>query len=239
MTRTTPQDRERGSMHVMTIPVAVGLLSVAVLVIAMVGGATNDRREVGTAADAAALAATQEWDQHLGLLHGLHLGVSEPAAFWDLAEAALLGPDLEDDMVEAAQEFAERNGAELTDLDIDTANLQVTVEVEHDELVPGTEVRSKASATAGITLNGGLCVGDDGLGWLIDGLCATEPEPDEEGSKDGGTEEGDGEDGSGEEDSEGDDSGEDGSGDDSGAEEEPEWTAPEVEPYSSTVVLVE
>ncbi|GAB2495290.1 hypothetical protein GCM10027063_38150 [Promicromonospora xylanilytica] len=236
MTRTTPQDRERGSMHVMTIPVAVGMLSVAVLVIAMVGGATNDRREAGTAADAAALAATQEWDQHLGLLHGLHLGVSEPEAFWGLAEVALLGPGLRDDMVEAAQEFAERNGAELTSFAVDPETLQVTVEVEHDELVPGTEVRSKASATAGITLNGGLCVGDDGLGWLIDGLCATEPEPDEEGSKDGGTgggtDAGDSEDGSGEE--------EDGSGDDdSGAEEEPEWTAPEVEPYSSAVVLVD
>ncbi|GAA4704775.1 putative Flp pilus-assembly TadE/G-like [Promicromonospora umidemergens] len=250
MARTTSDDRERGSMHVMTIPIAVGLLSAAVLVIAMVGSATNDRREAGTAADAAALAATQEWDRNLGLLHGLHLGVSEPEGFWGLAEGAVLGLELEDDMREAARTFAERNGAELVGFYPDPENLRVTVEVEHDELIPGTEVRSTASATASITLRGGLCVGEDGLGWLIDGLCATEPEPDEEGSEDGsqdgGLDEGDGE-GDGEGGAEGDDS-EDGDpeggdpkdGDSEGdLEPEPEWTPPEVDPYSSTVVLTD
>lgn len=228
MARTTPEDRERGSMHVMTIPVAVGMLTVAVLVITMVGSATNDRREAGTAADAAALAATQEWDEHLGLLHGLHLGASEPEAFWELAEEALLGPELEEEMREAAQAYAENNGAELVrPPDIDPKRLTVTVEVRHTETVPGTEIRSTASATAGITLRGGLCVGDDGLGWLIDGLCLSEPEPVPD---DGGAEEGD---------SGGDDSDEGDSGDgDDGADDEPDWTPPEVDAYSSAVVLV-
>ncbi|MEU4364950.1 pilus assembly protein TadG-related protein [Promicromonospora sp. NPDC023987] len=240
MARTTSDDRERGSMHVMTIPIAVGLLSAAVLVVTMVGSATNDRREAGTAADAAALAAAQEWDQHLGLLHGLHLGVSEPGAFWGIAEVALLGPDLRDEMTDAARTFAERNGAELVDLDVDPELLQVTVEVKHDEMIPGTEVRSTASATAGITLRGGLCVGGGGLGWLIDGLCATEPEPEDEGSQDGGLDEGGSEGGDAEGGSEGGDAGGDDSGGDDSegdAEPEPEWTPPEVDPYSSAVVL--
>lgn len=216
MARTTPEDRERGSMHVMTIPVAVGMLTAAVLVITMVGSATNDRREAGTAADAAALAATQEWDEHLGLLHGLHLGVSEPEAFWELAEEALLGPELEEEMREAAEAYAENNGAELVGPPhIDPARLTVTVEVRHMDAVPGTDLRSTASATAGITLRGGLCVGDDGLGWLIDGLCLTEPEDD------------------GEEEPDGDDEEEPDEGDD-----EEDWTPPEVEGYSSAVVLV-
>ncbi|MEV0953655.1 pilus assembly protein TadG-related protein [Promicromonospora sp. NPDC050249] len=215
MARTTPEDRERGSMHVMTIPVAVGMLTVAVLVITMVGSATNDRREAGTAADAAALAATQEWDEHLGLLHGLHLGVSEPEAFWELAEEALLGPELEEEMREAAEAYAENNGAELVGPPhIDPARLTVTVEVRHMDAVPGTDLRSTASATAGITLRGGLCVDGDGLGWLIDGLCLTEPEDDGEEEPDGDEEEPD----------EGDD--------------EEDWTPPEVEGYSSAVVLV-
>ena len=250
MARTTSDDRERGSMHVMTIPVAVGLLSAAVLVIVMVGSATNDRREVGTAADAAALAAAQEWDQHLGLLHGLRLGVSEPAAFWDLAEEALVGPELKEEMTEAAQVFAERNGAELTSIEVDPDRLQVTVEVEHDELVPGTDVRSKASATAGITLRGGLCVAADGLGWLIDGLCATEPDPVDPGVRDGSVGEGSADEGSADEGSDGGGSGDEGSGGGDGAagdgggdgdgdvEEEPAWTPPEVDGYSSAVVLV-
>ena len=222
--RTTPDDRERGSMHVMTLPIAVGMVTVAVLVVTMLGSATDNRREAGTAADAAALAATQEWDEHLGLLHGLHLGVSEPEAFWELAEEALLSESLEEEMREAAEAYAEGNGAELVGKpDIDPERLRVTVRVRHDDAVPGTTIHPEASATAGITLNGGLCVADGGgLGWLIDGLCLTEPEPDEEGD----VEEEDPDSGDIEE--------EDPDGDD-----EPEWTAPEVDGYSSSVVLVD
>src|SRR5690606_27062830 len=135
--RETRAERERGSMHVMTIPVAVGLLTVAVLVVSMLGTATSDRRQAGAAADAAALAATQEWNEHLGLLHALHLTVSEPGAFWGLAEEALLTPSLEREMREAARAYAEDNGAELAALDIDTQRLRVTVRVRHEDAVPG------------------------------------------------------------------------------------------------------
>jgi hypothetical protein len=221
---TTPDDRERGSMHVMAIPVAVGMVTVAVLVVTMLGSATDGRREAGTAADAAALAATQEWDEHLGLLHGLHLGVSEPEEFWGLAEEALLSQGLQEEMYEAAEAYAEGNGAELVGFDVDPERLQVTVRVEHDEAVPGTAIRPEASATAGITLRGGLCVDGDGLGWLIDGLCLTEPEDDAEEEPDGDVEE---------EPDEGDDEENPDEGDD-----EEDWTAPEVDGYSSSVVLV-
>jgi hypothetical protein len=202
-------------MHVMTIPIAVGMVTVAVLVVTMLGSATDDRREAGTAADAAALAATQEWDEHLGLLHGLHLGVSEPEEFWGLAEEALLSQGLQQEMYEAAEAYAENNGAELVGFHVDPERLLVTARVEHDEAVPGTAIRPEASATAGITLRGGLCVDGDGLGWLIDGLCLTEPEDD------------------GEEEPDGDDEEEPDEGDD-----EEDWTPPEVEGYSSAVVLV-
>jgi hypothetical protein len=131
-------------------------------------------------------------------------------------------------MYEAAETYAETNGAELVGPpDIDPRRLTVTVEVRHTDAVPGTDIRSTASATAGITLSGGLCVGDDGLGWLIDGLCLSEPEPVPD---DGGSEEGDpGGDGSGDGDS--------GDGDDE-PDDEPDWTPPEVDAYSSDVVLV-
>lgn len=225
MARTTPDDGERGSMHVMTIPIAVGMVTVAVLVVTMLGSATDDRREAGTAADAAALAATQEWDERLGLLHGLHLGVSEPEEFWGLAEEALLSQGLREEMYEAAEAYAERNGAELVGFDVDPERLLVTVRVEHDEAVPGTTIRPEASATAGITLSGGLCVDGDGLGWLIDGLCLTEPEDDAEEAPDGDVEE-EPDEGDAEE------------APDEGDEEE-DWTPPEVEGYSSAVVLVD
>jgi hypothetical protein len=221
-------------MHVMTIPIAVGMLTAAVLVVTMLGSATNDRRQAGTAADAAALAAAQEWNEHLGLLHGLHLGISEPEGFWGITEQALLGPDLREEMNEAARAYAERNGAELVgDIAVDPERLRVIARVRHDDSVPGTEIRSEATATAGITLRGGLCLGSEGLGWLIDGLCRTEPEEDprdggvpggDEGA-DPGSDPGDGEDGDGEQ--------------EDGEDEEPAWTPPDVDGYSGAVVLVD
>ncbi|MFI2488953.1 pilus assembly protein TadG-related protein [Promicromonospora kroppenstedtii] len=204
-------DRERGSMHVMTIPVAVGMLSAAVLVIVMFGSATNDRREAGTAADAAALAAAQEWDDRLGLLPALHLLGGERSAFWELLEESLLGPGTEEEMYEAARQYAERNGAELVGLDVDVARLRVTAEVRHHEVVPGTGLSSEARATAGIRLSGGLCL-DGGLGWMIDGECVTEAPPEED---------------------------EDSGDEDSGDDEDEDWTPPEVTAYASDVVLVD
>ncbi|MBO0608762.1 hypothetical protein [Myceligenerans salitolerans] len=175
-------DGERGSLHVMTIPTAVAFVTGAVLVIAMVGSATDDRRATGTAADAAALAAAQEWDDHLGILSGLHLGALDFLSFWGILDAPLLTEDVRGEMYQAAEEYAERNGAELTDLHIDAANLRVTAQVRHEDEIPVAEVRSEASATAQIRLTGGLCLGETGLGWRIDGDCATEPQ---EGDGDG------------------------------------------------------
>jgi len=236
--RETRAERERGSMHVMTIPVAVGLLTVAVLVVSMLGTATSDRRQAGAAADAAALAATQEWNEHLGLLHALHLTVSEPGAFWGLAEEALLTPSLEREMREAARAYAEDNGAELAALDIDTQRLRVTVRVRHEDAVPGTSVRPEATATAGVRLRGGLCLTGGGLGWLLGGECRTEPEEEPDEGADGGSGEGAGGGGSG---GSGGDSGDDeggDSGDDEGGEEDPPWTRPDVGAYRSSVTLV-
>ncbi|MGI5189390.1 pilus assembly protein TadG-related protein [Promicromonospora sp. CA-289599] len=163
----------------MTIPITVGMLSAAVLVITMVGSATSDRREVGTAADAAALAAAQEWDEHLGVLNALHLGVPGLAAFWGILDEPALTDDARAEIYAAAEEYAERNGGELTELRIDPSLLQVTAEVRNKDEVPVAGVRSEASATAQVRLTGGLCLGDDGLGWRVDGECVTD-EPDVE-----------------------------------------------------------
>ncbi|MBE1878581.1 hypothetical protein [Myceligenerans pegani] len=170
-----PDDGERGSLHVMTIPTAVAFVTGAVLVIAMVGSATDDRRATGSAADAAALAAAQEWDDHLGILSGLHLGALDFLSFWGVLDAPPLTGDVRAEMYEAAELYAERNGAELTDLRIDPSRLQVTAEVRHLDEIPVAEIRSEASATAQIRLTGGLCLGEDGLGWRVDGECVTEP----------------------------------------------------------------
>ena len=173
-------DRERGSMHVMVIPIALGLVSAAILVVVVLGSATNDRRQSGTAADAAALAAAQEWDEHLGLLHSLHHTPGGFSDFWGILEEVLLTAYVRDEMYEAAEVYAERNGAELEDLDFDADSLQVAVEVKHKDEIPVAKVHSEAEATAQIRLSGGLCQGNGTLGWMLDGECVTEPDEDEE-----------------------------------------------------------
>lgn len=205
-------DRERGSMHVMTIPAAVGLLTVAVLVITMVGSATNDRRQAGTAADAAALAAAQEWDDHLGFLHGLHLMAGDRGNFWGLLEEIPLTAGVEREMYAAAQEYAVRNGAELVGMDVDPEQLRVSVRIRHEDEVPVTETRAAAGATAQIRLDGGLCLDGGGLGWVIDDECATRAEPQD--VQDDGP----------------------GGGDDQ-QDEEP-WNLPDVGAYMSRIALV-
>ena len=109
--RPRHDDGERGSLHVLTIPTAIAFLTIAVLVIAMYGSATDDRRSTGTAADAAALAAAQEWDDHLGLLSGLHLGALDLVSFWGVLDVPPVTGDVRAEMREAAEEYAERNGA--------------------------------------------------------------------------------------------------------------------------------
>lgn len=219
--RGSDDDGERGSLHVLTIPTAVALVSVAVLVITMVGAATNDRRQSGTAADAAALAAAQEWDDHLHVLAALHGSAGDAAGFWGLLDSALATGELEDEMRAAAREYAEANGTELTGLDVDLDTLEVTATVRHDELVPNTDVRAEASATARIRLEGGLCVDSGSLGWLLEDGCVVEPPEDENDDAE-------------EEDDPGSNPSEDPE-----EEPEPEWTAPTLTAYRSTVVLSE
>lgn len=172
-------DPERGSLHVATIPAAVGIVSVAILVIVMVGSATDDHRRASAAADAAALAAAEEWDDRLSGLHGLHLGAPEHAMFWQLAGRPVTESLAYDAMVAAASDFAARNGAELTDLDVDPDRLEVTAAVRHLDTVPHTDVRQTATATARIEISGGLCLDGGRLGWEVDGRCLSTapPEP--------------------------------------------------------------
>src|SRR5690606_12161093 len=121
---------------------------------------------------------------HLGLLSGLHLGALDLVSFWGILDVPPVTGDVRAEMREAAEEYAERNGAELTALRIDADRLQVTAEVRHREEIPVAQIRSSASATARIRLTGGLCLGAVGLGWRVDGDCVTEPRDGGNGSGD-------------------------------------------------------
>jgi len=67
--RRVVRDPDRGSLHVAAIPMVLGLVLLAILVIATVGSAVADRRTAVTAADAAALAVAHEIDETLEELY--------------------------------------------------------------------------------------------------------------------------------------------------------------------------
>lgn len=97
-----------------------------------------------------------------------------PAPVW-----AMVGTSLEDVVdldaaYEAAEEFAEANGAELVDLRVDLDRWVVHVEVRHEEaLVEGETERAHAVASARVRPTGGLCVSDGEIGLQVDGRCRT------------------------------------------------------------------
>lgn len=169
--------REGGAMLVATIPVVAGLLFVATVLIVMLGSASSDRRGASSAADAAALAAVQEWDRRLEAEFADHVSASTADEFWALAGSASVTWSMHAGMYAAAQDYAGRNDMVLVDMSVNTVRHTVTVQVRAKDEVPGTSTRMEGTATAELDLNGGLCFSGPELGYLIGGSCRTEPEP--------------------------------------------------------------
>jgi hypothetical protein len=167
---------DRGSVSLFLVPATVALLFVTFLAIAVIGSATNDRRESTTAADAAALAAAQEWQDSLKDYFDLHAGASEHGAFWGLAGTRLQDVTSSSAMQASAASFAARNDAELVDFAVDFATAQVFVRVRNNDTVPQSSKRVESTATAGLEFRSGLCRSGVRLGYLIAGACRTVPD---------------------------------------------------------------
>ncbi len=97
-----------------------------------------------------------------------------PAPVWALAGTALEDvADLEA-AAEAAERFAEANGAELVEVRFDLERWLVRVEVRHREpLVEGDGARAHAVAVARVRPTGGLCVSDGEIGVRLGRSCRT------------------------------------------------------------------
>ncbi|MGV8977015.1 MAG: pilus assembly protein TadG-related protein [Cellulomonas sp.] len=167
---------DRGSVSLFLIPATVALLFVTLLAIAVLGSATNDRREATTAADAAALAAADQWKSSLKDYFDLHAGASDHDAFWALAGTRMQDVTSQPAMQANASSFAARNDAELIDFTVDYATAQVSVRVRNNDTVPQSRKRVESTATAGLELRSGLCRSGVRLGYLIGGTCRTSPE---------------------------------------------------------------
>lgn len=176
-------DGESGSISLFLVPAIAGILAAAVLVIVVLGSATNDRRESVTAADAAALAAGQAWRDGLEDTFDDAVDAADDgnaAAFWDLAGRPLSFGNPQAAMEAAARSYAARNNAELLDLDVDWPRGKVTAFVRSLDEVPESGTRIESRATSELVFVSGLCRSGSTLGFLLGGTClgaAPEPEP--------------------------------------------------------------
>lgn len=167
-------DAERGGVALATIPVVALLLTGTMLAITMLGSFTSNQREAQTAADAAALAAVQEWDRLLEDHYDEYSAATSFAGFWGVIAPAV-GEGWNPAIRAAAEEFAARNDARITSFSVDAVRQTVTVEVEHLRDVAKTSSRTRAEAQAGVNVgqNSGLCIQGGQIGWRIGGTCYT------------------------------------------------------------------
>lgn len=173
---TNRGDAERGGVALVTIPVVALLLTGTMLAITMLGSFSSNQRDAQTAADAAALAAVQEWDRLLEDHYDEYSAATSLTGFWGVVAPAV-GQGWNPAIRAAAEEFAARNDARITHFSVDPLRQTVTVEVEHLRDVARTSSRMRAEAEAGVNVgqNSGLCIQGGQIGWRIGGACYTSP----------------------------------------------------------------
>lgn len=167
---------DRGATNLLLIPAVAGLVAATLIVITVLGSATNDAREARAAADAAALAAAEAWRDRIELAFLAGYRADDADDFWDF-----VGTDLGSlsswHVAEAADRFARANGAELLGVDVDPSRARVSVHVRHLERVPELGDRLESVATAELRFRGGVCRTGRTLGYLVGGTCQRVPPP--------------------------------------------------------------
>ena len=167
-------ERERGSVSALLIPAVAGLVAVTIVVIVMVGSATNDRRESTTAADAAALAAADVWVNAVENAFDAAWDADDADGFWGFAGTDL-GALSSGAVSAAAARYADDNDATLVSLNVDPVRAEVTVRVRNNDTVPNSDRRIESVATAKLVLESGACRSGRWLGFLVGGSCRTAP----------------------------------------------------------------
>lgn len=194
----TPQRRkdERGMASTVLILAVPALVAVALLLIAMFGDAVTKRTQTSTAADAAALAAAEQWRSYVDdLLDGA--GGLPPDRTLDRLRPLLTtnATALDAGTVQhRARQLAAANDAELLSLNVRLTGRGLEFAVRTRSLQPAhqTSTRLESTATAEVEVRGGVCFRGSRLGIVQPYGCAgwddieeildppPGPEPDEE-----------------------------------------------------------
>ena len=167
---------ERGDMTLVGGAVIVLLVAATLVLGIPLTQGLSSRRASATAADAAALAAAQEWSRGFERMQR-SLEVADDAAFWAFPGRPVDAVPVPRLRSEAA-DLAAANDADLISLSLDARRLEVTVRVRmRDEAIPGTGIRMEHAATADVDLRRGLCARSGRMGYLVGGSCLSTPQP--------------------------------------------------------------
>lgn len=168
---------ERGQSSMMLVPAVAGLLFIALLVTVMLGDGVGKRTDTRTAADAAALAAAQEWRDGVDDL--VQRALDNPGLSLGLVKQ-LLDLDVESfhqvEARDAATELADSNGAELVAFSsrLTSRGLEYHVQTRSKKAVAKTDTKPEGEAVALVEFREGLCFRGGRIGLLVRGACLDE-----------------------------------------------------------------
>lgn len=168
---------ERGQTSLMLIPAVAALLFVALLVTIMLGDGVGKRTNTRTAADAASLAAAEEWRNGVDQLFQQLLG--HPGDAVGLVNQ-LLSLDVEGfqqaEARQAADRLASANGAEVVAFSVrhTSRGLEYHVRTRSTGTVKNTDTKPEGDAVALVDFRNGLCFRSAGIGLYVNGRCLGE-----------------------------------------------------------------
>lgn len=161
---------ERGSILPYTVAGAFIIVLVAVGLMTGLGSVILERRNASTAADAAALAAAEQWAESLESVYKDASGAGSAAELWDGIGVAA-GPFAGLAARHEADKYAALNDATITSYKVNAAKGTITVSVKSNSTVSGTDERMTATATAELVFDKGLCLKTGRVGLRMDGKC--------------------------------------------------------------------
>ena len=175
------REDERGSIFPY-LCLASGILAMVALFLMLgLGDTTLHRRNATNASDAAALAAAGAWADSIESTYNDVVDSDNEDGVWDGAGKGL-GSYAGFKAKNAAYTYASRNGATVTAYSVDAAKKTVTVTVETDSVVEGTDRKMTATSTAEVVLKDGVCLTEGKVGFKIDGNCVTKRPEESEAS---------------------------------------------------------
>lgn len=166
---------QRGQASMVLVLAVPALLVIALILITVLGDAVGKRTQTSTAADAAALAAAEEWRSYVADELDRADNLLPTAALDRLrglltTDAVLLDQGA---VASRARELAAGNNAEVTSLSVrrTARGLEFAVGTRNLDAVNESTTRAEASATAVVELTAGACWRGPFLGLVYQGHC--------------------------------------------------------------------